>query len=60
MGLIVDDFDKQTAGVDRVDGGNVSERTNGGIFIFFLVLFISASISTFGLWELVRYLIHHY
>ena len=60
MGLIVGDFDKQADEVDHVDGLSVSERTNGGILVFFLVLLISASISTYGIWELVRYLIHHY
>ena len=60
VGLIVGDFDKQTDEVARVDGADVSERTNGGVLVFFSVLLISASISTYGLWTLVRFLIRQY
>ena len=60
VGLIVGEFDKQTDEVVQADGADAVERTNGGVLIFFSVLLISASISTYGIWALVRYLIRHY
>lgn len=60
VGLIVGNFDKQTDEVARADGDEISERTNSGVLIFFSVFLISASISTYGLWLLVRFLIHQY
>ena len=60
VGLVVGNFDKQTDEVAQADGTDTVERTNGGVLIFFSVLLISASISTYGIWMVVRYLIHHY
>ena len=60
VGLIVGNFDKQTDDAAQADGADTVERTNGGILIFFSVLLISASISTYGIWKLAQFLIHEF
>jgi len=60
VGLVLGKFDKRADETARTDREDVSERTNGGVLIFFSLLFLSTCISTYGIWLLARYLIHHY